>query len=58
MAAPAHLAGPAAAVAGCQQRVEAEAGDQHGQQGEAQPPLTQVAVSVITGTNVIIWKIR
>ena len=54
MAAPAHLAGPAAAVAGCQQRVEAEAGDQHGQQGEAQPPLTQVAVSVITGTNVII----
>ena len=54
MTAPAHLAGPATAVTGGEERVETQAGHQHSQQGEAQPPLAQVAVSVFTGTNVTI----
>ena len=54
MTAPTHLAGSPTAVTGCEDRVETEAGDQHSQQGEAQPPLGEMAVSVITGTNVII----
>ena len=51
---PAHFAGAAAGVTRGEQREEAEAGHQHGQQREAQPALAQLAVSVITGTNVII----
>ena len=54
MSAAAESAGAAARVARGQQRVEAEAGHQDGQQGEAQPPLAQLAVRVITGTNVVI----
>ena len=54
MSPPAHLAGPPTAVTGGEERVETETRDQDGQEGEAQPALAQVAVSVITGTNVII----
>ena len=54
MSAAAESAGAAARVARGQQRVEAEAGHQDGQQGEAEPPLAELAVRVITGTNVVI----
>lgn len=57
MSPPAHLAGPPTAVAGGQHGVETQTGDQHGQQRQTQPALAQVAVSVITGTNVIICKV-
>lgn len=55
---PTHLAGAATAVACGEEREETEAGHQHCQQGQAQPALAQVAVSVITGTNVLIWNKR
>ena len=54
MSPPAHLAGPPTGVAGGEERVETETRHQDRQQGEAQPALAQVAVSVITGTNVVI----
>ena len=54
VSAPAHLAGAAARVARGEQREQAETGHQHGQQGEPQPALAKLTISVITGTNVII----
>ena len=54
MSPPAHPAGPATAVTGSQGGVETETGNQDSQQGQTKPALPQVAVSVITGTNVII----
>ena len=56
VSAPAHSAGAATGVTGSEQGEEAEAGHEDGQQRETQPPLAQLPVSVITGTNVIICK--
>ena len=54
MSAPAHFAGAATCVTRREKREQAETGNQHGQQGEAQPALAELTISVITGTNVII----
>ena len=54
VSAPAHFAGAAACVTRGEKREQAETGNQHGQQGEAQPALAELTISVITGTNVII----
>ena len=56
MTPPTQPTRPPAAVAGGEDGVEAEAGHQDCQQGEAQPPLAQVAVRVITGTDVVVCK--
>ena len=56
VSAPAHFTGAAARVTRGEQREEAETGNQHGQQGEAEPAFAELTVSVITGTNVIIWN--
>ena len=54
MPAAAELTGAAQAVARSQQGVETEARHEHGQQGEAQPPLAQVTVAVVTRADVFV----
>ena len=46
--------GAATAVTGGEERVEAEAGDEDRQEGETQPPLAQLPVTVITGTDILV----
>ena len=46
--------GAATAVTGGEERIEAEAGDEDRQEGETQPPLAQLPVTVITGTDILV----
>jgi len=57
VSAPAHFAGAATRVTGGEQREQAETGHQDRQQRETEPALAELAVSVITGTNVIICEV-
>mgnify|MGYP006903768458 CR=1 FL=1 len=54
VSAPAHFTGAATRVTRREQREQAETGHQDRQQRETEPALAELAVSVITGTNVII----
>lgn len=51
-----QFAHPAARVTRGEERVETETGDEDCQQRQTQPSLAELAIMVITGTNVIICR--
>jgi len=57
MTTSAELAGSTQAMTGGKNGVETQAGDQHSQERQTQPPLTQVAVTVVTGADVLVCKV-
>ena len=51
---PTQPASPATAVTRGEDGVETETGDQDCKEGEAEPPLAKMTISVITGADIII----